>query len=133
MREALRRFDFDTVMFPINFVQYQQAGYRGEAEALIGECQARSVGVMVIKSVARGPWGGGEHTHHTWYEPFGAPGDIQPAVDFVLSQRVTGLCTAGDPRLLPLQLDACQRYMRLSAPEQESLITGGKAIEPLFA
>lgn len=57
IREALRRFDFDTVMFPLNFVQYQQADYRREAETLIGECQADNVGIMVIKSVARGPWG----------------------------------------------------------------------------
>jgi predicted aldo/keto reductase-like oxidoreductase len=131
--EALRRFDFDTVMFPVNYVQYGQAGYRREAEALIGECRSRNVGVMIIKAVARGPWGAQEHTHHTWYEPFSRPELIQPAVNFVLSQPVTGLCTAGDPRLLPLQLEACARYARLAAAEQETLIASAVEIEPLFA
>jgi len=131
--EALRRFDFDTVMFPVNYVQYGQAGYRREAEALIAQCQARHVGVMAIKSVARGPWGVQAHTHHTWYEPFNRPELIQPAVNFVLSQPVTGLCTAGDPRLLPLQLAACAGYARLPAGEQEALIASAAQIEPLFA
>jgi aryl-alcohol dehydrogenase-like predicted oxidoreductase len=133
IREALRRFDFDTVMFPLNFVQYQQTDYRREAEGLLGECQARNVGVMVIKSVARGPWATPTHTYHTWYEPFSQPAEIQPAVNFVLSQPVTGLCTAGDPRLLLPQLDACQRFARMTAVEQEALVEGGREITPLFA
>jgi len=133
IREALRRFDFDTVMFPLNYVQYQQPAYRGEAEALIAECQARNVGVMIIKSVARGPWGEHEHTHRTWYEPFAQPADVQSAVNFVLSQPVTGLCTAGDPQLLLLQLAACGHYARLSQSEQEALVAGAAQIEPLFA
>ncbi len=130
--EALRRFDFDTVMFPVNYVQYGQAHYRREAEALMAECRARSVGVMIIKTLARGPWGDQPHTHHTWYAPFSQPDLVQPAVNFVLSQPVTGLCTAGDPRLLPLQLDACAEYSRLGAGEQEALIASATTIQPLF-
>jgi aryl-alcohol dehydrogenase-like predicted oxidoreductase len=131
--EALRRFDFDTVMLPVNYVQYGQPAYRHAAEAVIAECQSRRIGVMVIKSVARGPWGAQAHTHATWYAPFSQPESIQPAVNFALSQPVTGVCTAGDPRLLPLQLEACANYSRLSAAEQEALINGAAAIEPLFA
>jgi len=73
------------------------------------------------------------HAHHSWHKPFSRPELIQPAVNFVLSQPVMGLCTAGDPRLLPLQLAACAGYARLPAGEQESLIASAAQIEPLFA
>ena len=55
--EALRRFDFDTVMFPINFVLWADPAYRRDAEALLEACRARDVGVHVIKAVAKDPWG----------------------------------------------------------------------------
>jgi aryl-alcohol dehydrogenase-like predicted oxidoreductase len=133
IREALRRFDFDTVMFPVNYVQYTNPAYRQAAETLISECQARNVGVMAIKALARGPWAAQAHTHHTWYEPFSKPASIQPAVNFALSQPLTGVCTAGDPQLLPLQLEACETYRKLSAAEQDALISSAEEIEPLFA
>jgi aryl-alcohol dehydrogenase-like predicted oxidoreductase len=132
-REALRRFDFDSVIFPINYVQYGVPEYRREAEALVAECQARDVAIMPIKAITRGPWGEKGHSHQTWYEPFTDTADIQRATNFVLSQPVTGLCTAGDPRLLPLQLAACEAYRPMSAAEQEALVAEGQALEPLFA
>jgi aryl-alcohol dehydrogenase-like predicted oxidoreductase len=132
-REALRRFDFDSVIFPINYVQYGVPEYRLEAEALIAECQARDVAIMPIKAITRGPWSSEPHTHQTWYEPFTMPADIQRATNFVLSQPVTGLCTAGDPRLLPLQLAACEAYTPMSPAEQEALVAEGRELEPLFA
>ena len=132
-REALRRFDFDTVIFPLNFVQYANPDYRREAEALIAECVAKDVGLMPIKAITRGPWGEKPHTHQTWYEPFTEPGDIQRAVNFALSQPVTGLCTAGDPRLLLPSLEACAAFEPMSAAEQARLIAAAVEYEPLFA
>jgi aryl-alcohol dehydrogenase-like predicted oxidoreductase len=54
--EALRRFDFDSVLFPLNFVQYANPAFRATAEELIRVCRQRDVGTMVIKSITRGPW-----------------------------------------------------------------------------
>ena len=42
----------------------------------------RETGVMIIKSITRGPWGEQPKTHTTWYQPFDTPDTIQPAVDF---------------------------------------------------
>jgi aryl-alcohol dehydrogenase-like predicted oxidoreductase len=132
--EALRRFDFDSVLFPINFVQYANPDFRRNAEALVRECRARDVGTMIIKSVTRGPWGDKPKTHATWYQPFDDLGHIQPAVNFVLSQDVTGLCTAGDIRVIPLVLKACENFSPMSPAEQEALIASSVGqYEPLFA
>jgi aryl-alcohol dehydrogenase-like predicted oxidoreductase len=130
--EALRRFDFDSVLFPLNFVQFADPGYRRNAEALIQLCQEKQVGTMTIKSISAGPWGQQAPTHTTWYRPFTEPEKVQSAVDFVLSQPVTGLCTAGDPDVLPLVLQACENHTTLSQQQQEALIASADAYKPLF-
>jgi aryl-alcohol dehydrogenase-like predicted oxidoreductase len=100
--EALRRFEFDSVLFPLNFVQMANPEFRKHAEELIAMCKAKDVGTMVIKTITKGPWGDKQHTATTWYEPFDKNDEIQRAVNFALSYDVTGLCTAGDTRVLPL-------------------------------
>jgi len=131
--EALRRFDFDSILFPLNFVQYTNPVYRSNAEALIKECRQKNVGTMVIKTITKGPWNEREHTHTTWYEPFSDQTMIQKSVDFALSQDVTGLCTAGDITVLPLVLEACQNFTPMALDEQESLIQSAGQYQPLFA
>jgi aryl-alcohol dehydrogenase-like predicted oxidoreductase len=130
--EALQRFDFDSVTFPLNFVQAGNAKYYQDAKELIRQCRSRDVGVMVIKSIAQGPWGEKEKTATTWYEPFSGMDEIQKGINFVLSHDVTGICTAGDIGLLPLVLEACEKAVPLSLEEREKLIEDGRAYQPLF-
>jgi len=130
--EALRRFDFDSVLFPINFVQMANPEYRKPTEELIATCKAKDVGTMVIKSITKGPWGEKKQTATTWYEPFDQMEEIQNAVNFVLSHEVTGICTAGDTRILPMVLNACDNFKRLGEEEREVMIQRGAQFEPLF-
>jgi aryl-alcohol dehydrogenase-like predicted oxidoreductase len=130
--EALRRFDFDSVLFPLNFIQMANPEYRRYAEELIATCKARDVGTMIIKSITRGPWGNKQQAANTWYEPFEEQAEIQQAVNFALSYDVTGLCTAGDTRILPLFIQACENFTRLSSDQLEQLIKSGEQFEPLF-
>jgi aryl-alcohol dehydrogenase-like predicted oxidoreductase len=131
--EALRRFDFDSLLFPLNPIQYRNKVYRRDAEELVRQCHYRNIGTMVIKSIAKGPWGNRPQKYDTWYEPFTDRNVIQRHVDFVLSQDVTGLCTVGDTRLLPLVLDSCEHYTPMSRTEQERLIEAAAQYTPLFA
>lgn len=131
--EALRRFDFDSVMFPLNFVQMANPEFRTYTEELIATCKAKDLGTMVIKSITKGPWGEKHHTATTWYEPFEEMDEIQKGVNFALSYEVSGLCTAGDTRILPRVLEACEKFSRLNKNEMEEMIKSGKQYEPLFA
>lgn len=130
--EALRRFDFDSVMFPLNFVQLANPEFRRYTEALISTCKAKDVGTLVIKTVTRGPWSERQRTATTWYEPFDKSDEIKRAVNFTLSYDVTGLCTAGDTRILPMVLKACENFSRLKKDEIEEMIKSGEQYEPLF-
>lgn len=130
--EALRRFDFDSVLFPLNFVQMANPDFRAGAEELIRVCREKDVGTMVIKSITRGPWGGLPETHTTWYRPFTESAEIRRGVDFSLSYDVTGICTVGDTQLLPLVLEACERFTPMAEPAREALIAQAGTYEPLF-
>lgn len=130
--EALRRFDFDSILFPLNFVQMANPEYRKHAEELIATCRAKDVGTMVIKTITKAPWGERQHTANTWYEPFDKMDEIQRGVNFALSYDVTGLCTVGDTRLLPMVIQACENFTRLNQDEIEQMIKSGEQYEPLF-
>ncbi|MAT44241.1 MAG: aldo/keto reductase [Anaerolineaceae bacterium] len=130
--EAIKRFDFDSILFPVNFVLYGQPDYREGAETLLAECKKRNIAVMAIKSIAKGPWDDKPKTHTTWYEPFSASDMIEKAVHFVLSQDVTGICTAGDITVLPKVLEACQTYQPMPKSEQEELIRKAAEYDLIF-
>ena len=132
--EALNRFDFDTILFPINPVLFANAEYRAGAEKLLQICQERNVGVMAIKSVAKGPWGDQKRRYNTWYEPYDIQEKIQQGVNFTLSQPgVTGIPTAGDTTIMPMVVKAVENFQPLSQSEQEALIAQGQELEPIFA
>jgi len=87
---------------------------------------------MVIKTITKGPWGEKEKTATTWYEPFDKADEIQRAVNFALSYEVTGLCTAGDTRILPMVLEACKNFKQLESSEMDTMIQSTQQYEPLF-
>lgn len=131
--EALERFDFDTVLFPINAVLYANPDYRRDAERLLAIAQERNVGIMAIKSIAKGPWAGRAQTYDTWYEPFDIQDKITQGVRFTLSQPgVTGIPSAGDVRLLPMVIKAAESFKPMSADEQAVWIEQARELEPLF-
>ena len=131
--EALKRFDFDSILFPLNFIQMANPKYRSDAETLIAECRRKDIGIMVIKTITKGPWKEDAKWASCWYEPFKETDAIQRAVNFALSYEVTGLCTVGDIQILPKVLEACERFSPLSPDEMEKLIESGRSFEPLFA
>jgi len=129
---ALERFDFDTVMTPLNFIQWADPQFRANEQRLLALAAERDVGVMIIKSVAKAPWGTRTHTYKPWYEPFDDPAMIENSVRFVLSQPVTGFASPADVRLLPAALAAAEKFKPLSPGEEQTLVNSAKTYEPLF-
>lgn len=130
--EALRRYDFDTVMFPVFPRVWGDAGYRADAEALLAECERRDVGVQAIKAVARKPWDG-ERWAGSWYEPYGDDDGIRRGVRFALSTPgVHAFCTAGDLELLPRILAEANAYEHLTDDERTDAIASTAHEELIF-
>ena len=133
MLEALRRFDFDTIMFPLNFVLYADEEYRANTKTLLALATERGVGVMCIKSIAKQPWGDRKRTYRCWYEPFDDQETIDRAVRNVLSQPITGIPHTSDPHLMPKVLDAAECFKPMSEQEREALVSEGAGFRSIFA
>jgi len=137
--EALRRFDLDTVMFPVYPVMWGRVGYRETAEELLALCLERDIGVMAIKAVAHRPWSDGgamgddKRWADSWYEPAGSDEDIDRGVHFALSTPgVHGFCTPGDIGLLPRVLDAAERYSPMTDSQRRAAIDAMASEDLIF-
>src|SRR3954447_18061643 len=115
---SLERFAFDSVLCPYNFVQMRDPRYAETFDALAQTCADRDVALQTIKSLARAPWEGREHTAATWYEPLGEQQDIDLATHWVLGNPQVFLLTTGDVDVLPKLLDAASRYQARPTDEQ---------------
>jgi aryl-alcohol dehydrogenase-like predicted oxidoreductase len=126
--EALRRFPFDTVLTPLNFILYSNSAYRKIFHELEEEVRKQDTGLMVIKAVARGPWKSAQDKKYaTWYEPFDQAEYIRQCVNFVLSNcTLTGLASAGDVRLLPKIVEAARTYQPLDEEEKRKLFASAE-------
>ena len=101
--EALRRFDFDSVLTPMNYQLAKDATYAADFSGLLEAVGARDTALMTIKTIARRNWQDDEqHRYDTWYAPFDEQRHISAAVTWVLKTypQVTGIATAGETRLL---------------------------------
>lgn len=135
-KKALERFDFDSVLLPYNYLLMQNPQYAAEFEELVALCKERNVAIQTIKSLARGPYDafGGQHTHATWYKPLENQSSIDRAVAFVLSRPELFLNTTGDIHILPMLLDAADRFTgQAPTPEAMQEVVAAEQMAPLFA
>ena len=115
--QALRRFDFDTVQFPFNFIS---DFYNGFGRGVLREARQRERGVLAVKTIAARNLRRGEaHLRpNTHYYPFTGDEEISLALRYVLMQpEVTTVPTASDPELARKMLAVAQSYTPLTRAE----------------
>lgn len=104
---SLERFDFDSVLFPLNHsLMASFPDYARDVQRLMEVCRNRAVAMQTIKAIARRRWEDGPHGHRSWYEPLTDEAAIERAVHYVLSQDDVFLNTSSDATLLPTILTA---------------------------
>jgi predicted aldo/keto reductase-like oxidoreductase len=121
--EALRRYPFDTVLTPWNYVLSTDENYRRDFEALVEEIGRQDAGLMIIKTISRRNWPEGDPLENqrraTWYEPFEEQEYVDAAVSFVLARtEVTGIAMVGDVGLIPNMIEAERNRMPLERAEE---------------
>jgi aryl-alcohol dehydrogenase-like predicted oxidoreductase len=126
--EALRRYPFDTVLTPWNYVLSTDEGYARDFEALVEEIGRQDAGLMTIKTISRRNWPQGNplegQRRATWYEPFEEQEYLDAAVSFVLARpEITGIAMVGDVGLIGPMIDAERRRM----PPEEAADTLSRA------
>jgi predicted aldo/keto reductase-like oxidoreductase len=132
--QALQRFDFDTVLFPLNRVHAAHPTDWNDFRSLLQTARQKDVGTLAIKSIAKGTWQNPDRTTHpynTWYEPFDEPGEIEKSLWYTLSQDITSAVLSGDLKLWPMLIDAAKRFKPLSEREQNEVVAQAAQYQPL--
>ena len=130
--EALSRFDFETILFPLNFVLKRHRCPENDYEQVLRLAKERDVGTIAMKAFAKQPWLTEKRRYKTWYEPFDTQREIDLCLWFALSEGVTTVTTPADTRLIPMVIDAAERYRELSRDEIEELLRSADNLKPLF-
>jgi len=129
--QALKSFQFDTVMFPINFVEYYVRDFGREVMALAAE---RGAGVISIKPISWGTWPKeGKRTREWWYNSVEEPRQVELAMRFVLSQK--GVATALPTSFLDLldkTIEAAKAFKPLDGEAETELKQMAANRESLF-
>jgi len=129
--EALTGFRFDTVMFPINFVEYYLRDFGKEVLALADE---RGAAVLAIKPMSLGPWSQGvEPTRKYWYRSVEEEREVRLAMRFTLSQK--GVVAGFPPAFLDLldkAIVAARSYRPPTEAELEELKEIAQKCQSLF-
>lgn len=130
--EALNRFDFDTVLFPLNRVLAAHRNDYTDFTVLLSLVEQKDVGTIAIKAVAKRPWQAAMHMYRTWYEPFNEQAEIDKSLWYALSQGITTAAMPADLSLWPLVIDSAERFRALNAQEQEEAVSEARRYRPIF-
>ncbi len=120
--EALNRFPFDTVLFPLSRVHAGHVNDFNNFVPLLEACRRNDVGAIAIKAISKRNWNGGARTHRTWYEPFATQPEIERSLWYTLSQEVATAPLPSDLDLWPMVIDAAERFKPMTAEEQQAAL-----------
>jgi aryl-alcohol dehydrogenase-like predicted oxidoreductase len=130
----LDRYDFDTVLFPINFVLASRENFGPQVIARVHE---KGAGMLAIKAMAKSKWPaslapGQKPNPKEWYQPCSAPEEAALALRWTLSQRITAAIPPGDERFFPLAMYVAQNFRPIEPEEGKLLMARAAEATPIF-
>ena len=135
---AMDQFDFDSVIFPINWLCYFNANFGPQ---VIAKAKEKGVGRLAIKAMARqrrAPREEGDRTKRSgeyprsWYPPVTDQEETALAVRFTLSEPITAAVPTGDIRLFRRALDIADEFQPLTDAERDILKQRAEGLKPMF-
>src|SRR5579862_2153868 len=130
---ALDRYNFDTILFPVNWVLFTQAGF---GPKILEKAQEKQMGILALKSMAKTVWPAEQKQSHPepkcWYQPARFPDEASLGLRWTLGHPITAALPPGDEKYFRLAMDVAQNYKPLETHEEQALLSGGNGIEPIF-
>ena len=128
---ALELYDFDTVMFPLNFAVWN-AGEFGPQ--IYDVAQKRNLGIIALKAMALSLNKPGQEKYdkNGWYQPV-QEAEIQAmALKFSLSKNIATAIPPGKSTLFLRALEIMRDYKPISKKEEKKLIALASGVQPVF-
>jgi aryl-alcohol dehydrogenase-like predicted oxidoreductase len=130
---AMDRYNFDTVLFPVNWVLFTQAGFGPQ---ILKRAQEKKIGILALKGMAKTVWSAEKKQDHPqskcWYQPAAFPDEASLGLRWTLGHPITAAIPPGDEKYFRLAMDVAQNYKPLEAHEEQALLGGGHGVEPIF-
>lgn len=126
------RFDFDAIMFPVNYATWHAGNF---GPRVLAKARDLGMGILAIKSLAKRPWADGDDRSahpNCWYLPMTDEREALMALRFTLSHHVTSAIMPGSESCLRLGLALARQFTPLTAAEAEAMKANGQAATPLF-
>lgn len=127
----LDRFQFDTILYPINWVMWHAGNF---GPSVVQKAQEQGLGILALKTLARQPWPAGAEKKYPkcWYQPVDTPEDALLGMRFTLGRGVTAAVSPSHAELLWYMCDVAGQVSPLSAEEETQLAARSNDYKPLF-
>ena len=124
-------FDFDTILFPFNWVCWNQGKF---GPRVLKKAQEKGLGVLALKSLAKRKWKEGEERKwsKTWYSPVDTFEEASMALRFSLSKPITAAVCPSHAELLWWACDAADQFKPLSEEEAAEVVKRSAGLDPIF-
>jgi aryl-alcohol dehydrogenase-like predicted oxidoreductase len=130
---AMDRYNFDTVLFPVNFVLFSQANFGPQ---ILKRAQEKGMGILALKAMAKTVWSADQKQSHPepkcWYQPAAFPDEASLGLRWTLGHPVTAALPPGDEKYFRLAMDVAQNYRPLEQHEERALLARATGVEPIF-
>lgn len=130
---AMDRYNFDTILFPVNFVLFSQANFGPQ---ILKRAQEKGMGILALKSMAKTVWPADQKQSHPepkcWYQPASFPDEATLGLRWTLGHPITAALPPGDEKYFRLAMDVAQNYKPLEHHEEQTLMAGATGAEPIF-
>lgn len=131
---AMDRYDFDAVLFPVNFATYYQGNFGPQ---IVAKAKEKGAARMALKSLARQRWADRRDPEQKkwkkcWYQPLSDPKEQELGVRFTLDQDVASLLPPGEESLFWRAVEIALSYRPLAAEELAQVKTMAEQVNPLF-
>ena len=130
---AMNRFDFDSILYPVNFAAHLQGTFDQE---VIKTARQKDMAVLALKMFARqrAPKKDPVRQQYPkcWYQPITDPDEARLAMAFTLSQPVTAAIPPGDIRLFRMALDLATQRKPITEELMEKLQRWAAEMDPIF-
>jgi predicted aldo/keto reductase-like oxidoreductase len=128
---AMDRFEFDSLLFPFNFVMWHEGDFGPQ---VLRKAQEKNVSRLALKSMAFTKWQEGEERPYAkcWYKPLTEEEKINRALRFTLSLDITAAIPPGEEELFRIAMRQMKDYTPLTEEEQAELKQLAQGVAPLF-
>ena len=117
---AMALFDFDTILFPVNYPLWSRENFGPQ---VIGLAREKGMGILVLKPLGRGRWADGAERHHApcWYEPPTDPEEARLSLSFAMSQGATAALPPSNEELFWMAVELAGKVRPLTRSEEQQL------------